>query len=46
MNDPAASRGVASAVLTRHSVLDMESSRPPLDTGVRRYDELAASRRE
>ena len=46
MNYPAASRGVSSSVLARHSVLDTESSRAFLDTGFRRYDEFAASRGE
>jgi hypothetical protein len=44
MNYPAASYGVSSSVLARHSVLDTESSLALLDTGFRRYDELAASR--
>ena len=43
-NSPAASCGVSSSVLARHSVLDTESSRALLDTGFRRYDELAARR--
>jgi len=51
MNYPAASRGVSSSVLARHSVLDTPApywirGNPvgPLDTGFRRYDELVASR--
>jgi hypothetical protein len=51
MNYPAASRGVSSSVLARHSVLDTESSRAFwIPAGVRpgenrgQYDELAASR--
>ncbi len=53
MNYPAASRGVSSPVLARHSVLDTESNRafwipagvyPGENRG--RYDELAASRGE
>ena len=44
MNRHSAQR-VSSFVLSHHSVLDTESTLP-LDTGLRRYDEFAASRRE
>ncbi len=61
MSYPAASRGVSSSILARHSVRDTPApywirglprtgygkfSRALLDTGFRRYDELATSRGE